>query len=109
MTDEVRDTNIEITYQGPVRVNAAHIHKAREDVVCIYIDMHSKYAVVDCSISGEGDPPAIFMSANKRTLHVDESKSMDESTCIEFTDYPGWRVFAADVSRYAVAVCLVRD
>ena len=105
---EPQDVAIRITEQGCVRVNAAHLHRAGNGIVAVYVDLHSKRAVLSYTGSGYEDPPSVTLEADENTLHLDESKPRESTTTFDFPEYPGWRVFAADgPGRYTLAVCLV--
>lgn len=105
--DEIQETQIRVADQGAVRVNAAHIYRSAEGIVCIYLDMHSKRVVMDCTSSSDDDPPRIYLSADENTLHLDKTQPRNKLTEVEFVDFVGWRVFASDSARYTIAVCLV--
>ena len=107
MDDEIQETPIRIADQGAVRVNAAHIYRRAEGIACIYLDLHSKRAVMDCTSSRDDGPPSIYLSADENTLYLEETQPRDKWTEVEFVDFVGWRVFASDSARYTVAVCLV--
>lgn len=105
---EPQEVAIRITEQGCVRVNAAHIHRTGNGIVAVYVDLHSKRAMLCYTGSGDDEPPSITLKADENTLHLDESKPRESMTTFDFPEYPGWRVFAADVpGRYTLAVCLV--
>lgn len=106
--DEQHEITIRIIEQGCVRVNAAHLHRAGNGVAAVYVDLHSKRAVLSYTGSGDEEPPSITLEADENTLHLDESKPQESTTTFDFPEYPGWRVFAADGPwRYTLAVCLV--
>lgn len=99
-------TIIKVT-RGAVSVNEAHIHREGPGVVAIYLDLNSKRADILCT--GSNGFPSVTLGANNETLHLDETKDPESLTEVEFTGYPGWRVFSADLARYTLAVCLVTD
>ena len=105
--DEIQETTIRVAEQGAVRANAAHIYRRSYRIACVYLDLHSKWAVMDCTSSSDDGPPSIFLSADENTLHLDETHPRDKWTEVEFVDFVGWRVFASDSARYTVSVCLV--
>ncbi len=92
---------------GEVCVNQFNIEARSDNVVAIYGDLHTKRAVVEGHINSD-DMPGILLGATFETLKTDEAKA-GQSTAVYFPTFKGWRVHCADVSRYTVAVCLVKQ
>jgi hypothetical protein len=92
--------------QGAPLVNHAVVYKKSRNIVCLYVDMVSKY----CELvgTGGGSFPCVVVEKTDSTSRFDEIHP-DEDTQIEFIDYPGWTVFAASVSKYTIAVTLIKD
>lgn len=106
--NDIRPAKIHIAQQGAIRVNAAQLYKERDEVVCIYVDLHSKRAEFIGSREGDDTAPSVYLGANEETLYLDESFPRESWTEIRFSDYIGWRIFATEgPSRYTLAVCLV--
>lgn len=98
-------TTLKVT-PGSIIVNSAYIHKAAGGIACIYVDLHSKYAEVGCVGGGGEEPPLISLGRGKRTRFYSRRKS---DTIVEFVDFKGWKVFACEMGRYTLAVCLVTE
>jgi hypothetical protein len=96
----------EIVTQGAVRVNQGHVFIKHDDIVCVYIDLHSKRASVNSTSSGS--IPCVHLEAVEETLHVDESKPRELLTVLKFPEYAGWDIFSAKVSRYTLSICLIK-
>jgi hypothetical protein len=97
-----------ITEQGAVRVNSATVVRDYGDCLLVYVDLHSKRAVLESTGSGDHIGPCVYLSADEHTLHLDENHPMDALTCIEFYELTGWRVFCvSDPGRYTIALTLL--
>ena len=100
-------TAVTVVSAGRVVVNkTAAIFKKSKNIVLLYVDMATKYAEASCYVSS--DYPGVMLTATTHTLHVDKTKPDDADTYIEFRMYPGWDVFATNIGRYTMAVCLVK-
>jgi len=93
---------------GAVVVNSgAAVHKA-DDIVCISLDLKSKYADLLCWGSSD-DIPCVSYVANDVTMYLDKSMDGDAITEVSFPDYAGWEVFSASApGRYTANVVLVK-
>lgn len=99
---------IEVVAQGAVRVNMAFVDRDYGDCVLVYVDLNSKRAVLDCFVESHERGPRVYLSADENTLHLDETQPRDAATCIEFREFPRWRVFCVSgPSRYTMALALV--
>jgi len=104
----MKEVALRVTQQGAVRVNVASIYREAPGIVCIYVDLHSKRVDTPMVGGGANEPPTLFFSADEYTLHLDESKPRDSLTIVEFPEYVGWHVFAAErPGRYTASVVLV--
>lgn len=101
------ELEIKIVTQGAPVINAGSVYSKGADVVALEIDLHSKYCEVSATSGGEF--PGIFIDANERSLELDKTKSVEESTFIEFPQYAGWNVWCSGIGRYTLSVCLVRN
>lgn len=106
--DDPKPVELRITQHGAVRVNAASVYREAPGIVCIYVDMHSKYVEQPMVGGGDGEPPTLYFTPGEHALHLDESKPRDSMTIVDFPEYVGWSVFACDgPARYALGVVLV--
>jgi hypothetical protein len=97
-----------VLVQGAIRVNCACVERDYGDCLLLYVDLHSKYAKVDCVGSSDESGPVVYISADENTIHLDDSKPRNLATEIEFHELKGWRVFGTDgPGRYTLAVTLV--
>lgn len=97
-----------VTTQGAVRVNCATVERDYGDCLLLNVDLHSKYAEMSATMSGDGQGPSVFLSADERTLHLDETQPRGQDTTIEFPEHKGWRVFASSgPGRYTLTLVLV--
>ncbi len=91
-------------------MNAGRLHRKASDVVCIDIDLYSKYAEVLCAGAGSGAAPEVFLAKNERTLHTNEDPRVcNLPTVVAFPDYTGWSVYATYLGRYTLSVCLCKS
>lgn len=98
---------INIVTQGAPVINTGGVYAKGDDVVALEIDMSSKNCKV--SATSGGDLPGIYIDATERSLSLDPTKSIEDSTFIEFPQYAGWDVWCNSISKYTLSVCLVRD
>lgn len=97
-----------VTTQGAVRVSCATVERDYGDCLLLHVDLHSKYAEMTATMSGDEEGPSVFLSATADTLHLDETQPHGQDTTIEFHEHKGWRVFAAcGPGRYTLALVLV--
>lgn len=92
---------------GAVRVSHGHVNRQAGSIVCLIIDLKTKRAAV--AGSDQGDYPGVALEATEASLYVNKRVPRDQETVIEFRDFPGWRVFAAEAGKYLVRVVLTRD
>ena len=98
-----------VVMQGrPIMSNAyGYLVRGNDEVVTFYVDLDSKY----CEVSGSGgnlpdEGPMLFIGETERSLHLGPSVDPEIDTVIQFSEFPGWDVHAAAVSKYTVAVAL---
>ena len=110
MTSE-RKTPIEIVAQGrPILSHAyGYLVRGNDEVVTFYVDLDSKY----CEVIGSGgntdeEGPMIFLDATEHSLHLGPASDPDCGTAIQFPEFPGWHVHAAELSKYTLAVALTK-
>ena len=99
--------NIEILDQGCVKVNDGYVVKKCENIVAISVDLDTKYAEI--LMSSNHNNIELYLCATDTTLNLLEDKDKDSSTAISFPHYKGWKLFAADIHRYTLAVCLIKE
>ena len=93
---------LRIARQGAVRVNTAVICLRSDNIACIYVDLHSKYATISGVGYDDESGPCLYLQAK------DDAKCIE--TVVEFPEFMGWQVFATDgPARYTLSVCLVKE
>ena len=96
---------LNIVRQGAPKVNAACIVRKSKDIVCISLDMHSKYCVLDGHFSG--DHPGLLIGYDKNSMHLGKKKG---STDVEFLDFDAsWSIFSIDSARYTFNITLLKN
>lgn len=107
---EPREIKTVITHQGAVKANPGGIvYRESADIACICVDLETKYARMGGTFSGGGDPPGVVLSATEDSIHMDPAHDRDSMTFIQFPEFQGWTVFVAEVSRYTLALCMLKD
>jgi hypothetical protein len=103
-TGEVRCV---VNHQGAPIINGAVLTRESKDIVFIKVDCNSKY----CKVVGHfsGDSCGIYVSANERSLNLKNDVDRDEPIRLTFPDFAGWEVFATNVSRYTILICLIKN
>ncbi len=101
MREPIR-TKVVIMNQGAPLVNDAVIHYSAKDIVCIKVDLKSKW----CEIDAETDN-GIWIGATKRSTGTKPRVSKDYGTKIALPEFSfkTWEIFSIDVRRYTVNVC----
>lgn len=98
-----------ITSDGPIRVNSVKITRQSDSIIAISADLAAKYASYDGDTQTDNGP-AIMLGVEKDTLHYDNEAYLDgKTTLLSFPEYIGWSVWCAEVVRYTLRVCLVKD
>lgn len=104
---KVKLLNLNIS-NGEVLVNHRHVRIHHSNVVCLEVDLATKYAEIACYDYNVEEVPTIFLTAGVDALHIDP-KQEGRWTGVSFKDYAGWDVFAAEVSRYTLRVTLTKS
>lgn len=103
---ETERVKMKLVTRGAVRVNRAHIHRKSHDIVCIYVDLRSKYIKVGGACQLLDDGPGVCLEATPESLRTHRR---DVDTVITFPEYVGWSVFSAEAGTDTVSVTLVKD
>jgi hypothetical protein len=109
----MKPVKIMVDVQGGPCVNEGWVIAQGDDLAAIEIDLLTKRCVVECTACipyGETGQliPSVVIGADENTLHIDEDLR-DSPTHIVFPEYAGWRVWAADIARYTLSLCLIRE
>jgi hypothetical protein len=100
--------NFSIKHIGAPIVNAAIIKEISSNIVCIDIDLKSKYCESDMSFSGDDECPGIFITATKESTNLNKKVNGVEPTGLVFNDFKNWEVYATGAGRYTIRVCLIK-
>lgn len=106
---EPKKVKIEITQQGAPAVNFGWVHKLGKGIVAIGIDLQSKYCNLMACTNGDSDGPGVILVADKNTLYLKRGKSVEELTWIQFPEYQGWNIWCAQIGRYTLSICLIKE
>lgn len=100
---------IDVIMQGAPLVNEGWVVAEGKNVVALEIDLHSKRCEAGAKTSG-GNPdiPGLFIDATEGSLHLG-TEPRETPTWIRFPEYVDWRVWCADIARYTLNVCLVKQ
>jgi hypothetical protein len=92
---------------GSIAVNAdtAEVCERGPRIVAIEVDLKSKRAGIYTEGTADSGIPVVWLERTDETLHPTRLK---RPTCVSFTDFKGWRVYLAEVSRYMLRVVLVK-
>lgn len=100
---------VKIIEQGApvVHDDSAYISHRGENIAAIVIDLASKR----CEFFGEddGEKCLLYISTTEDSLHLKEESSREVMTLIELPEFAGWRVFLANICKYTLRVCVVRE
>ncbi len=110
MDDEThRSSPIRVTDQGAVVAHGpATIQRESQEIVCLTVDLASKYAEAPMFECGDGFNPAVWLTASERTLNLAEDVPRERGTRVEFTGYKGWSVFGGPwASQHTLHLTLV--
>lgn len=92
-----------IEHQGSVVVNSSTIVLLKDNIVCIDLDLKTKYCEVD-AITDDG----VYISATERTLEADNSIDISTPTKVSFKNYKDWKFYASNNGRYTISIVLIK-
>lgn len=103
-----------VTMQGRPIVNSGLAVSQGKDVTALVLDLATKYCEVVATGSNIGHGhsyPIVAIGITKRSLTACgryNKRAKHSMTEVAFVGYDGWHVFASDVGRYDLRVCLVK-
>jgi hypothetical protein len=103
--------SFKIRHQGGPLVNdnnIACVVAEGDNFVAFEIDMQTKRAIVLGSGCDEDEQPSLHLGIDENSVHFSEGER-DQDTEILFKNYPNYRVFAAEINRYTLKVCLFKE
>jgi hypothetical protein len=104
----VRSATACVVRTGSIAVNAdtAEVRERGDCIVAVEVDLKSKRAGIYTEGIADDGIPVVWLERTDETLYATRLK---RPTCVGFTDFKGWRVYLAEVSRYMLRVVLVKD
>lgn len=98
-----------IVKQGEVKINEAFIVAESPNIVCVQIDMGTKYAEFSATMFGDHTNSLGIMDivASGDSTNLYEGK--DFPTEISFPSYDGFRCFSKEISRYSMHLCFIKE
>lgn len=95
--------------QGAPIINSGNIIRKSKNIVLLEIDLKSKYCEVDCLFKDDEGNFGIHIGTTKHSIHLNTGVKKDEPTVIEFSNSNGWGIYLANISRYTLRICLIRE
>lgn len=86
----------------------AYVEKESEDILCLIIDMKSKYCEISCTGSGISIP-FLHIEATGRSLYLHKKYLTEEDTQISFPQLKNWNIYATSAGRYTINVVLIKE
>ncbi len=96
-----------IVEQGAPLVNWAWIVAESPEIVALEIDLKSKNCATGATCS-DGSMESLLIEATEYSLHLHPRRRREAWTQISFPRWPTWDIFAANIARYTLRVCLVK-
>lgn len=98
-----------IVKQGEVKIGHAYIVAESPNIVCIKIDLGTKYAEFSATMFDDHTNSLGIMDivASEDSTNLYEGK--DFPTEIAFPSYDGFRCFSKEISRYSMHLCFVKE
>jgi hypothetical protein len=96
------------TIKGMPVVNHAILYKKNKNIVLIYVDLQSKYCIIDALGSDYDNGPCIYIGINSGSLYLN-TKLKKCCTLIYFPEFKGWDIFSANINKYTIAVTLLKN
>ncbi len=91
------------TQGAPVFENGWVVRRSRH-VICVELDMRSKYTTVDAT-SGH----TVLIGANERSIHLEPSVDRSQFTSLAIDGMPkDFEFFSASGGRYTISICYIR-
>jgi hypothetical protein len=86
--------NIATDSNGSVLVDNAFVAHVSNDIVCVTVQLTTKYAKI-CSY-GKDECPIVYLYADTNPLNTNLLASLDEPTVtvLKFPDLTGWNIFS---------------
>lgn len=95
--------------RGAALVNSVSQRKKFPTVVCLDIDMKSKYCEVIANFSGAGEPCGVFIAPTENSLKLSSAYHKNMPTRVAFPGYEDWHVYATSSGRYTISVVLMKN
>lgn len=92
---------------GEVRVNKCTLRSVSEEIMALSVDLESKRAYIS-TWGGDDEGPILMLGADEGTLHTDTALA-GELTVLSWPEYAGWSIWSADLRKYTLYVCLVKE
>lgn len=102
-----KPVKIKVFMQGKVVVNSGIVYKQGKNVVALEIDLKSKYCEVCMITGGSEGQVGLVIGPTPRSLYLNRRYKREE-TWVEFPEFKGWNIWAADIARYTLRVCLIK-
>jgi len=103
---EPKETEVFIETQGCLVVNRAYVIGRGDNVVALNIDMKSKRGQIE-GVAGSDKHHALIIARVEDTC--DEHPTAKGWTILSFPEFKGWRIWTATISRYTLAICLIKN
>jgi hypothetical protein len=99
--------NIATDNNGSVLVDNAFVAHVSNDIVCVTVQLTTKYAKI-CSY-GKDECPIVYLYADTYSLNTNLLVSLDEPTFLKFPDLTEWKIFSiSNPGRYSFNMTLVK-
>ncbi len=96
-----------ISTQGAILVNYAYVHEWGNDVCAIAVDMRSKRGEIISDGCDDDNLPMVIVEAVEESVHLKRGVDRMAPTVIVFPQFKGWTVWASNISKYTIYICLV--
>ena len=98
---------IKEVFKGACIVDHAYIYFKNEDIMCICVDMKTRYNDYDGYLQDEKGNYTFYLRANKSTYDIKKRKNIEDLTGFIFIDYQNWKPFSIECEKDIVFVTLI--
>ncbi len=100
---------IKILTQGAILISHAYMYQEGENVCAIAVDMRTKRADIFSTGNDENNCPTISIEANECSQPLKKGIDRTMPTEISFPKYKDWNIWSAEVIKYTIHICLVKN
>lgn len=104
---KTKKANIKIMQQGAPVVKGGIVIIEGKNIIAMLIDLKSKHCAFGGATGGDDSAPGVLVDATPDSMNLHKTNH-NTTTEIVFPDYMDWNVFAVNIVKYTMSVCLIK-